>query len=430
VPPQTVIGTQIGDYKVLKEIGEEAMGMVYLGEHHLLKQKVAIKALKAELLRSDMKERFEREALVMARLNHPNITRLLNFYNLPTGCFIVMEHAEGETLEVRLQKEGPIPIPQAVTWMIQVLRGLGSAHAQGIVHRDIQPANILITTANIAKLRDFGMAKADDAPQLTMTGLTLGTVSYMSREQLVGKSLDQRSDVYSLGVTLFEITTGKLPFADEEEKKLVLKIMKQDPTPPSAYVPGYPKELEKIILKSLAKERAQRFATAEDMALTLEKFLASASATAGADTAAASAQAGIETVDVGASGGITLPPPPPPPPPRPAPPPPPPPPTTATPPVAAPAPNYGVSTTSNVLPPAQPAGATAPSAAAPPLLSGMVITGICFIAGSVGLGTTLILALPNLKILAAAVFGMGLPIGFVLVLVGFLRASAVGNPPR
>jgi predicted Ser/Thr protein kinase len=268
-----MIGQVVGDYRISKQLGEGGMGMVYLADHLQLRQKVAIKALHPTLFNNDnARDRFVREAEVLARLNHPNIIRLLNFYNIPQGCFIVMEFAEGETLEDKLQKGGLINPSVAVPCFVQVLHALDYAHRLGVIHRDLKPSNIMLATGGIAKLLDFGTAKLADAPRLTQQGMTLGTIIYMSKEQLLGKPLDARSDVYSLGVTLYETTTGQLPFYDEEEKKLVLKIAKQEPIPPSQHYPPMPKDLEKIILKSLAKVPEDRFQTAEEMAQALETF--------------------------------------------------------------------------------------------------------------------------------------------------------------
>ncbi len=268
-----MIGQVVGDYRITKQLGEGGMGMVYLADHVQLRQKVAIKALHPTLFNNDnARDRFVREAEVLARLNHPNIIRLLNFYNIPQGCFIVMEFAEGETLEDKLQKGGLINPAVAVPCFVQVLHALDYAHRLGVIHRDLKPSNIMLATGGIAKLLDFGTAKLADAPRLTQQGMTLGTIIYMSKEQLLGKPLDARSDVYSLGVTLYETTTGQLPFYDEEEKKLVLKIAKQEPIPPSQHYPPMSKDLERIILKSLAKVPEDRYQTAEEMAQALDTF--------------------------------------------------------------------------------------------------------------------------------------------------------------
>lgn len=255
-----MIGAQVGDYKIVAELGEGGMGMVYKGQHAALGQVVAVKSLHPTLMSNQAaKDRFEREAQALARLNHPNIIGLLNFINNADGCFIVMEFAEGEDLEHKLQRMGLIPPPQCIPWFIEACRGLEYAHQQGIIHRDIKPSNIIVHPSGTTKLLDFGTAKLVDAQRLTQQGMTLGTVIYMSKEQLLGKPLDARSDVYSLGVTLYECVTGQLPFYDEEERKLVVKIAKEEPIPPRQHYPGISPQLEAIILKAMAKDPAQRY---------------------------------------------------------------------------------------------------------------------------------------------------------------------------
>jgi serine/threonine protein kinase len=413
-----VIGQQVGDYKIVKQIGEEAMGMVYLGEHQILKQKVAVKALDPKLVTADgMKERFEREAQTLARLNHPNVIRLLNFHSLPEGCFIVLEFAEGETLEEKVQKNGPVPIPQAVSWMIQVLRALQHAHSLEVIHRDLKPANVLVTADGVPKVLDFGLAKVADAPVLTMQGLTLGTPYYMSVEQLLGKNLDARSDVYSAGVTLYEITTGKLPFDDPEEKKLVLKIARQDPPPPSKLVPSFPPELEKVILKALTKDPAKRYQSAEEMAQALEALGGAGAAPPGTAPAAEAGAAASPPASAPAaatpattSPATT--------PPRPG---------TAK---LAPSPELAATATAAAAPPAPaaepppspPKPAEAPATARTAIMSPLLITGLCVLMGSAGLGIAVQVVDPEQKLLVALSLGMGVPVGLVLAAVAVLRS--------
>jgi tRNA A-37 threonylcarbamoyl transferase component Bud32 len=376
-----MIGQVIGDYKILKQLGEGGMGMVYLGEHVQLKQKVAIKALHPTLFNNDnARDRFVREAEVLARLNHPNIIRLLNFYNLPQGCFIVMEYAEGETLEDKLQKAGLVPPTVAVPCFIQVLHALEYAHKLGVIHRDLKPSNIMLATGGIAKLLDFGTAKLSGAHALTQQGMTLGTIIYMSKEQLLGKPLDARSDVYSLGVTLYETTTGQLPFYDDEEKKLVLKIAKQEPIPPSQHYPPMAKELERIILKALSKEPEHRFQTSDEMAEALEAFAR--------------------------AGGILAPP------------------TTAGPALPArPAPAAPQGATPS--PPKDKAKAA--GAAGSPILHPLFLVGIFLLVASIGFGAGLPLA--NV---VRGVVGIGIGVGGAVVALGlmalaFLSAGSTGS---
>lgn len=269
-----MIGRIVGDYRIVRQLGEGGMGMVFEGQHVTLGQRVAVKSLHSSLMGNQAaKDRFEREAQALARLNHPNIISLLNFYNDANGCFLVMEFAEGEDLEHKLQRMGLIPPEQCLPWFIGACRGLSYAHQQGIIHRDIKPSNIIVHPSGATKLLDFGTAKVVDAQRLTQQGMTLGTVIYMSKEQLLGKQLDARSDVYSLGVTLYECVTGQLPFYDEEERKLVVKIAKEEPIAPSQHYPGISRELEAVILRAMAKEPAQRFQSAAEMADALEALL-------------------------------------------------------------------------------------------------------------------------------------------------------------
>jgi serine/threonine-protein kinase len=450
-----------------------------------------------------MRERFEREAQVLARLNHPNVIRLLNFYNLPHGCFIVLEFPEGETLEQILAQRGPVPMGQACSWLIQILGALEYAHQQGVVHRDVKPANIIISAAGVPKLLDFGLAHVSEAPRLTMQGLTLGTVAYMSREQLFGKKVDGRTDVYAVGVTLFELLTRRLPFEEPDERKLVLKITKQDPTPPSTFQPALPPELEKVILKALMKDRDHRFPSADEMAKALAPFADGASPSPSRTPSSGGvpiADLASKTVPV-ATAPVPPPPPPPlaplPPPPRPTPaplprpntaphlapvatlpplpapyvppptpdaanggtagarprpspptqgevtmfvappadrapdqPPPPPVPSAPAPTPVAPAGTVNVA----VAPVAPPRPVTepvpAPVPAGPPSLLGpLMIAGACIIAGSLGLGIMTAILVPEMRLLAVAAIGTGLPIGVVLVGVAILQARLPG-PPR
>ena len=396
-----MIGTQIGDYKVVATLGEQSMGMLYVGEHSRLKQKVAIKALDPELTQQEgMKERFEREAQVLARLTHPNIIRLLNFLNIPEGCFIVTELPEGETLEARIERDRKIAPLQVVNWMLPILRALSYAHAQGVIHRDLKPANIFITSST-AKILDFGMSKADDAPTLTLQGMTLGTIDYMSREQILGKTLDARSDIYSLGATMYEALTGGLPFEDETEQKLILKIAKQEPVPIGQRDPSIPPEIQKIVHKCLQKERKDRFATADELASVLESW----ATLAGGGSPLPALPAIPEPVAPKAAPA-------PPPPPPPAPPPPPPPsrasleaPATTMP-TSSPAPRM------TAPPPAEPAS----------FLNGLVVLGAAFVVLAGGAGVVCIGLGEQTQTIGILILAGGMPIGLVLLLVGLIKA--------
>ncbi|MCA8926073.1 MAG: serine/threonine protein kinase, partial [Planctomycetes bacterium] len=273
--PHPLVGRRIGDYEVLSELGQGGMGLVFHGRHVQLGQAVAIKSLHTGLTSNpSARERFVREAQALARLNHPNIIALLNFINDDSGCYIIMEYAEGEDLEAKVQRMGLVPPAECLPWFVQACRALSYAHQQGVIHRDIKPSNIFIHPSGQTKLLDFGTAKLIDGKRLTQQGMTLGTVIYMSREQVLGETLDARSDVYSLGVTLYETVTGQLPFNDDNERQLVVKIAKEEPVPPRQHCAALDPKLEAVILKALAKDREQRYQTAAEFEAALTELMA------------------------------------------------------------------------------------------------------------------------------------------------------------
>ncbi|RMG18421.1 MAG: FHA domain-containing protein [Planctomycetota bacterium] len=381
-----MIGQRIGDYVVTEALGEGGMGMVYKGQHVTLGQVVAIKSLHSSLMNNQAaKDRFVREAQALARLNHPNIIGLKNFINDANGCFIIMEYAEGEDLEHKLQRMGLIPPEQCIPWFIDACRGLEFAHRQNIIHRDIKPSNIMVHPSGVTKLLDFGTAKLVDAQRLTQQGMTLGTVIYMSKEQLLGKPLDARSDVYSLGVTLYECVTGQLPFYDEEERKLVVKIAKEEPIPPSQHYPGISKELEAVILKAMQKDPANRFQSAAEMEQALSALLG-----------------GGRGVTASTVGGASVPP------------------VASAPPVApslpAPAPVPG----SVLAPGAAPRGIIL----SPLFLAGVVLWILGF---GGGLPVLLVVESTGARLAAAVLMGLSGLLGLLLVVVAFLQRQNSGG---
>jgi serine/threonine protein kinase len=272
-----LIGTIISHYKILEKLGSGGMGVVYKAEDLKLKRTVALKFLPPELTRDDeAKQRFVHEAQAASALDHPNICTVHEIDETDNHqMFISMACYDGETLKSRIasarqqetvgagEKSG-LKTEEAIDIAIQVAQGLQKAHEKGIVHRDIKPANVVITSDGIAKILDFGLAKLGGQTQLTKTGSTLGTVAYMSPEQARGDEVDQRTDIWSLGVVLFEMLTAKLPFRGEHDAAVIYSIMNEDPTPFSKSNINVSEELESIVSRSLTKSQEQRYQKVSD----------------------------------------------------------------------------------------------------------------------------------------------------------------------
>ena len=225
-----MIGKTISHYKILEEIGSGGMGIVYKAEDTNLKRHVALKFLPPELTRdTEARERFIHEAQSASALDHPNVCTVYEIGKTEDGqMFIAMGYYEGETLKDKIAK-GPLKLDEAIEIAIQIATGLEKAHKKGIVHRDIKPANIFITNDNVVKLLDFGLAKLSGQTKLTKNASTLGTVAYMSPEQAQSGAVDQRTDIWSFGVVLYEMLTGSLPFKGDYEQAIIYSIMNEDP---------------------------------------------------------------------------------------------------------------------------------------------------------------------------------------------------------
>jgi len=266
---------QISSYRLESELARGGMGIVYRGVHTVFEEVVAIKAIFPELtLNPELRTRFVNEAKIQRRLQHPNIVQIREFLIDQGRFYIVMELIEGETLAERLRRLGaPLPADEALEIFRQALQGLGFAHAQGVIHRDIKPSNIMLTRDGVAKLTDFGIARAVGVPGLTRTGTALGTPAYMAPEQIQGHKVDQRSDVYSLGVTLYEMVAGRVPFEkpkDSDSDYQVLRAhIEEPPPPPTRFVPTIPPFVERAILKGLAKRPDERFASCQEFEAAL-----------------------------------------------------------------------------------------------------------------------------------------------------------------
>jgi hypothetical protein len=257
------IGSTLGDYQVVGILGAGGMGKVYKVRNVISDRIEAMKVLLPDLANApELADRFLREIKVQASLEHPNIASLHTALRVDNQLLMLMECVDGMTLDQRL-KNGPIPVADAVEYIRQVLAALDYAHAHGVVHRDIKPANMMLTANAAVKLMDFGIAKASTDNKLTMTGTTLGSLYYMSPEQIQGASnLDARSDLYSVGVSLYELVTGKRPFDGDSQFAIMSAHLQQNPVPPIALDPALPQALNDAILMAVSKDPNARFQTA------------------------------------------------------------------------------------------------------------------------------------------------------------------------
>ncbi len=266
-----MIGQTISHYKVLSKLGEGGMGVVYKAEDTNLRRLVALKFLPSHLLGAEgVKARFLREAQAAAALQHPNICTVYEIDDVGGQTFIAMAYVDGSELTKRIET-GPVGVEDLLDTAIQIAAGLQEAHGKGVVHRDIKPANIMETKSGQAVLMDFGLAQLGAAEsKLTKDGTTLGTSAYMSPEQTSGAALDHRTDIWALGVVLYEMATGRLPFQGHYEQAVLYSIMNEPPEPITSVRTGVPPELERIVDKCLAKKADERYQTAADLVADLK----------------------------------------------------------------------------------------------------------------------------------------------------------------
>ena len=279
-----MIGQTISHYKILEKLGEGGMGVVYKAQDLKLDRLVAIKFLPGHLSASaDSKARFLQEAKATAALNHPNILNVYEVDEQDDGMFLVMEYLDGTTLKrylSNLTSGTGVPVHQALEWASQIAQGLKAAHGKNIVHRDIKPENVMLAHDGKLKIMDFGIAKLKSSSGLTRTGTSLGTLSYMAPEQAQGESADQRSDIWSLGVVLYELLTADLPFKSEHEAGLLYLIVNEDPPVPSLMDRKIPHQVDALLKKMLAKGRTQRYQSMDEVLQSLQETLRSVDSSA------------------------------------------------------------------------------------------------------------------------------------------------------
>jgi serine/threonine protein kinase len=283
-------GTKLGHYKILSQLGVGGMGEVYLAEDTKLNRKVAIKLLPVGSLESEnANRRLLREAQSAANLDHPNICGILEVSEENGRNFICMQYVEGETLEARMKRSRldnrhPLELSESLAIAIQVADALAEAHGRGTIHRDIKPANIMVTTRGAVKVMDFGLAKqikqtdlvqseAETEALLSTPGAIIGTLPYMSPEQVRGEALDGRSDIFSFGVVLYEMISGQQPFASKSSAATASAILTLEPAPLARFSNETPAELERIVSKALQKNPDERYQTARDLLIDLRHLL-------------------------------------------------------------------------------------------------------------------------------------------------------------
>ncbi len=271
---RTMVGTKVSHYEILEKLGQGGMGTVYKAHDTRLQRTIALKFLPTHLTCDpEAKQRLIHEAQAASALQHSNICVVHDIDETSDGqMFLVMECLEGETLKKKIER-GPLKIDEALNIAIQVASGLAKAHEHGIIHRDIKPGNIMVTNDGVAKVVDFGLAKLAGRTLLTKAGTTLGTLAYMSPEQTRGEAADRRSDIWSLGVVLYEMVVGKMPFTGDYENVVVYEIANVEPEPVTSLRTGVPMDLERTITKAMAKSPEERYQHIDEMLVDLKRLV-------------------------------------------------------------------------------------------------------------------------------------------------------------
>ena len=261
--------TTLGRYKIISELGQGAMGVVYKAVDPIIDRTVAIKTINLNLSRQELEEyeaRFQQEIKAAGRLNHPNIVTIYDVGKTESVAYMAMEFLEGKELKDMIALGQVPPADQVVDIITQVADGLSFAHGQDIVHRDVKPSNIMVMKGGIAKITDFGIARLPNSAVKTMTGLILGSPRYMSPEQVIGKAIDARSDIFSLGVVLYEALTSVAPFDGDNVNAIMYATVNTTPPPPSSHNRQVPGMLDLIVAKAMAKLLEDRYQSIKELA--------------------------------------------------------------------------------------------------------------------------------------------------------------------
>ncbi|MFQ6115516.1 MAG: serine/threonine protein kinase, partial [bacterium] len=263
-------GKTISHFKIIEKLGSGGMGVVYKAEDTKLKRQVALKFLPSAIAEdSEERIRFEREAQAAAALDHPCIAAVHEIAESEGQMFIVMACVEGVSLKKKI-KSGPLTVEEAIDIAIQIAQGLKEAHDLGIVHRDIKSANVIVSPKGQVKITDFGLAKFKDEKTLTKSGAQMGSASYMSPEQIRGEPVDHQSDLFSIGVVLYEMLTGQLPFKGEDVHAQMFSIVYDLPQPVAMLKPEVPEALERIVERALKKQKEQRYQSIDELLTDLQ----------------------------------------------------------------------------------------------------------------------------------------------------------------
>jgi hypothetical protein len=274
-----MIGKTVGKYKIIEKLGRGGMGTVFKAVDETLDREVAVKAVNAGALEEEALKRFRAEAMMLAKLNHPRIATVYELTRSDDELLMVMEFVAGETFEALVARTGALPVERAIALCMQVLDALGHAHEAGIVHRDLKPANLMVTRSGDVKVMDFGIARVLGTEHLTTDGFMMGTPAYMAPEQVRAGEIDRRADLYSVGVVLYRLVTGRLPFKADTAFAMIQSQLSDPPTPLREVRPDLPEWLEVVLTRALSKLPDDRYQSAALFREALEAGLGGASAT-------------------------------------------------------------------------------------------------------------------------------------------------------